>query len=64
MIPVGITPPIPVSYIYTTHGEYASLLYLPDNFIEVAHPVVHLPRVLISHHVLRDVQIVSMAGSR
>ena len=41
-------------HVEQSHGEYAPLLDLPDDFVEVAHPVVHLPRILVSHHVLRD----------
>ena len=41
-------------YIKHSHGQHTSLLDLPDYLIDISHPFIHLPRILVSHHVIRD----------
>ena len=39
-------------YVKHSHGQHTFLLDLSDYFIDVSNPLVHLPRILVRHHVI------------
>ena len=39
-------------YIKHSHGQHTSLLDLSDYLVDVSHPLVHLPRLLVCPHVI------------
>ena len=41
-------------YIKHSHGQHTSLLVLPDYLVDISHPLIHLPRILVDNHVVGD----------
>ena len=39
-------------YIEHSHGQHTSLLDLSDYLVDISHPLTHLPRIVVRHHVI------------